>query len=104
MAGNVLKLSLAFAATLSLSAPSALAQRDDVVECYGIAKAGENDGGTGAASRAGSATRHYQGNAYRYMPNARACTQTVTPYGTTGSTSPISLERQPGWTSAYPQR
>lgn len=56
-------------------------------KCYGIAKAGKNDCAAGpGTSCAGTSTRDYQGNAWRYVTKG-TCLSIKTPKGK-GSLSP----------------
>ena len=90
--------SLAVAAA-SLAAGAAVAQqrqqssqgqqKAQMEKCYGIARAGQNDCAAGPGTTcAGTSTRDYQGNAYKYVP-AGTCTQIRTPRGL-GALAPIA--------------
>ena len=57
-------------------------------KCYGISLAGKNDCAAGpGTSCAGTSTRDYQGNAWKYV-NKGTCTSIETPKGN-GSLTPI---------------
>ncbi len=98
---NVTKLALAGAVTAALAfAASGSAVSQEMDKCYGVAKAAENDCAAGpGTSCQGTASKHYQGNAWKYVP-AGTCENMTTPYGTTGSLEEI--DGQPGWDSAQP--
>lgn len=97
---TVLASALATALAATLSAPVEQAVAADKVKCFGVAEAGQNDCAAGpGTSCAGSSTRHYQGNAWKYVEEG-TCTDMETPYGTTGSLEPI--EDQPGWNKPEP--
>jgi len=75
---------------LSLAGASqALASDEgDMVKCYGVALAGENDCAAGPGTTcAGTSTVDYQGNAWSLVP-AGTCETIETPHGT-GSLEPI---------------
>jgi uncharacterized membrane protein len=58
-------------------------------KCYGIALAGKNDCAAGpGTSCAGTSTRDYQGNAWKYVDKG-TCTSIETPKGK-GSLTPIN--------------
>lgn len=58
-------------------------------KCYGVSLAGKNDCAAGpGTSCAGTSTRDYQGNAWKYV-NKGTCTTIETPKGR-GSLTPIS--------------
>lgn len=80
----------ALAATVAagLAMSPASAQRGEVERCYGVSKAGKNDCAAGpGTSCAGTSTRDYQGNAWKYVPKG-TCTSIETPRGN-GSLTPI---------------
>ena len=53
----------------------------EMEKCYGVAKAGQNDCAAGPGTTcAGTSTRDYQGNAWKYVP-AGSCTSIKTPKG-----------------------
>ncbi|MDY7096687.1 MAG: DUF2282 domain-containing protein [Pseudomonadota bacterium] len=57
-------------------------------KCYGVSKAGKNDCAAGpGTSCAGTSTRDYQGNAWKYVDKG-SCTSIKTPKGK-GSLKPI---------------
>jgi uncharacterized membrane protein len=67
---------LAAAAGLAGTAGGAHAQ-DDMVKCYGVALAGENDCAAGPGTTcAGTSTVDYQGNAWKLVP-AGSCEDTT---------------------------
>jgi len=71
---------IAAASTAALAA-SAPATKPAMEKCYGVAKAGKNDCKAGAGtSCAGTATRDYQGNAWKLVP-AGTCLSIRTPRG-----------------------
>lgn len=70
-----------------VSAPASAA-KPEMEKCYGIAKAGKNECAAGpGTSCAGTATRDYQGNAWKLVPKG-TCIRTQTPKGP-GSLVPI---------------
>lgn len=78
----------AAAAAVALSAPVQAQEKPKMEKCYGVAKAGKNDCAAGpGTSCAGTSTRDYQGNAWKYVP-AGTCTKTATPKGN-GSLTPV---------------
>lgn len=90
------KKSLASLAGLALTAGIAAGMATTPVaaqgakeKCYGISLAGKNDCAAGpGTSCAGTSTRDYQGNAWKYV-NKNTCTTIKTPKGN-GSLTPIS--------------
>lgn len=73
----------------SLSAVSAHAAKAPMEKCYGVAKAGKNDCAAGpGTSCAGTATRDYQGDAWKLVPKG-SCIKTETPRGP-GALTPIN--------------
>lgn len=83
--GTVLLSALAAATASAADAPAA---RSTTEKCYGVSKAGENDCAAGpGTSCAGSATRDYQGNAWKRVP-AGTCVTIRTPKGN-GSLTPV---------------
>ncbi len=59
-------------------------------KCYGVAMAGQNERAAGPGTTcAGTATRDYQGNAWKLVP-AGTCTSIKTP-GRMGSFDPIRM-------------
>lgn len=89
---NKIGIALAtIAATTALGATSATAgpvkPQPNKEKCYGISKAGKNDCAAGAGtSCAGTSTRDYQGNAWKYVSKG-TCLTISTPKGK-GSLSP----------------
>ena len=74
----------ATAATAQPARPQANAER-----CYGISLAGRNDCAAGpGTSCAGTSTRNYQGNAWKYVAKG-TCAKIKTPKGN-GSLKPIT--------------
>ncbi|HEY6869829.1 MAG TPA: DUF2282 domain-containing protein [Novosphingobium sp.] len=73
-------------AAIALSALASAAHADPAAgkpmeKCYGVAKAGKNDCKAGpGTSCAATATRDYQGNAWKLVP-AGTCLTTKTPHG-----------------------
>lgn len=77
----------AFAAALA-SIETARAENADQEKCYGVALKGKNDCAAGPGTTcAGSSTKNYQGNAWKYVAKG-SCTAIVTPKGK-GSLEPI---------------
>ncbi|MEH6663988.1 MAG: DUF2282 domain-containing protein [Brevundimonas sp.] len=65
------------------------AQRGEMERCYGVSRAGQNDCAAGpGTSCAGTSTRDWQGNAWKYVPKG-TCTSIETPRGR-GSLTPIN--------------
>lgn len=73
-------LLIAGAMTAAISmAPAAQAASKE--KCYGVALKGQNDCAAGAGtSCAGTSTKDYQGNSWKYVP-AGTCTTMTTPMG-----------------------
>ncbi|MFV0386773.1 DUF2282 domain-containing protein [Paracoccus sp. (in: a-proteobacteria)] len=91
------KLATAIAAAISLSAVAAhaddakKADMGKMEKCYGVAMAGQNDCAAGPGTTcAGTATKDYQGNAWKMVP-AGTCTTIETPAGHNGSLEPITM-------------
>ena len=86
---SALALAGALGVALSgMAAGSAAKAADDMEECYGIAKAGQNDCAAGEGTTcAGTSTVDYQGNAWKLVPKG-TCTSITTPHGP-GSLEPI---------------
>lgn len=80
---------LALSATLAAGVATAPAAAQGAKEkCYGVALAGQNDCAAGpGTSCAGTSTRDYQGNAWKYVDKG-TCTSIETPKGN-GSLTPI---------------
>lgn len=88
---NKLNLAIAAAAAVAFSASTAQAgpvkPQPSKDKCYGISLAGKNDCAAGAGtSCAGTSTRDYQGNAWKYVTKG-TCAKIKTPKGF-GSLSP----------------
>ena len=87
--------SIAGAMALALSGTAIPAQQavaDDMVKCYGVAKAGENDCKAGAGTTcAGTFTVDYQGNAWKLVPEG-TCTSMDLPGDRTGSLTPLERD------------
>jgi len=89
------RILLSASALLALGANAATArpqptaaQEKGMDKCYGVARAGENDCAAGPGTTcAGTATRDYQGNAWKLVAKG-TCTSIQTPKGP-GSLSPI---------------
>ncbi|NBB70184.1 MAG: DUF2282 domain-containing protein [Alphaproteobacteria bacterium] len=70
-------VSSALAAAAGLAGTSGGAHAQDMVKCYGVALAGENDCAAGPGTTcAGTSTVDYQGNAWTLVP-AGTCEDTV---------------------------
>ncbi|MAY19025.1 MAG: hypothetical protein CL955_00205 [Erythrobacteraceae bacterium] len=81
-----LALSASIAAGLATSPVAAQGAKE---KCYGISLAGKNDCAAGpGTSCAGTSTRDYQGNAWKYVDKG-TCTSIETPKGK-GSLTPIN--------------
>ncbi len=73
-------LLIAGAVTVSLAGMPA-AQAAAKEKCFGVALKGQNDCAAGAGtSCAGTSTKNYQGNSWKYVP-AGTCTSMITPKG-----------------------
>ena len=85
LVGLALTASLAVGVSVASAAGD---QKPAMEKCYGVAKAGQNDCAAGpGTSCAGTSSRDYQGNAWKYVP-AGTCTSIQTPKGM-GSLSAI---------------
>lgn len=85
--GSALFVAGAFATALSMI-EAAKAESADQEKCYGVALKAKNDCAAGPGTTcAGSSTKSYQGNAWKYVPKG-TCTAIVTPKGK-GSLEPI---------------
>ena len=80
-------LSMSLAAALACAVSFAGAAHADgmakakMEKCYGVAMAGQNDCAAGPGTTcAGTATKDYQGNAWKYVP-AGTCVEMKTPMG-----------------------
>jgi uncharacterized membrane protein len=85
-AAAAMSLGLALGAALSVASTTAHAAdapgaKND--KCYGVALKGKNDCAAGANSCAGSSTRDYQADAWKYVP-AGTCEKTPSPTSPTG--------------------
>ncbi len=81
---------LASAMAAAFSAPAAAA--DDMVKCYGVALAGQNDCAAGPGTTCqGTSTVDYQGNAWKYVP-AGTCDTMELPDGRMGSPDPLARD------------
>lgn len=81
-----LALTASIAAGLSTAPVAAQSTKE---KCYGVSLAGKNDCAAGpGTSCAGTSTRDYQGNAWKYV-NKGTCTSIETPKGR-GSLTPIN--------------
>lgn len=85
---GIASLAMAAGVAAGLTATPAMAQKQPMEKCYGIAKAGQNDCAAGpGTSCAGTSTRDYQGNAWKLVAKG-TCVKTETPKGK-GSLNPI---------------
>lgn len=86
---TALSLTASLATVLTLAAGQAAAE-GEMEKCYGVAMAGQNDCAAGpGTSCAGTATKDYQGNAWKLVP-AGTCTTMQTPQGM-GSLEPVEM-------------
>lgn len=86
---TALSLTASLATALTLAAGQAAAE-GEMEKCYGVAIAGQNDCAAGpGTSCAGTATKDYQGNAWKLVP-AGTCTTMQTPQGM-GSLEPVKM-------------
>ena len=68
------------------------AQAEDMEQCYGVAMAGQNDRAAGPGTTcAGTATKNYQGNAWKLVPLGTCLTMEL-PAAQDGSACMGSLE------------
>lgn len=82
---GALAMTAGLTATLTESPAAAQGAKE---KCYGISLAGKNDCAAGpGTSCAGTSTRDYQGNAWKYVDKG-TCTSIKTPKGN-GSLTPI---------------
>ena len=85
---NFVGFAIAAGVAAGLAATPAVAQKQPMEKCYGVAKAGKNDCAAGpGTSCAGTSTRDYQGNAWKMVPKG-SCTGIETPKGK-GSLAPV---------------
>lgn len=81
-------IALTASLTAGLASSPAAAAADAKEKCYGVSKAGKNDCAAGpGTSCAGTSTRDYQGNAWKFVDKG-TCTTIETPKGK-GSLKPI---------------
>jgi uncharacterized membrane protein len=81
-------LIVAGAVATALSSVDTASAKVEQEKCYGVSLKGKNDCAAGpGTSCAGSATKNYQGDAWKYVPKG-TCTSIVTPKGK-GSIDPI---------------
>lgn len=81
-------IAIAAGVAAGLAATPAVAQKQPMEKCYGVAKAGKNDCAAGpGTSCAGTSKTDYQGNAWKLVPKG-SCTGIETPKGN-GSLKPI---------------
>jgi uncharacterized membrane protein len=74
------------------SSSSAFAEDEEMVKCYGVSKAGQNDCKAGPGTTcAGTSTVDYQGNAWTLVP-AGTCESIELPGGRTGSLEPLERD------------
>lgn len=86
---TALSLTASLATALTLAAGQAAAE-GEMEKCYGVAMAGQNDCAAGpGTSCAGTATKNYQGNAWKLVPTG-TCTTMQTPHGM-GSLEPVEM-------------
>ncbi|NJM51207.1 MAG: DUF2282 domain-containing protein [Sphingomonadales bacterium] len=72
---------------------TASAEPSAKVKCYGVSLAAKNDCAAGpGTSCAGTSTVDYQGNAWKYVANAEACTGAVLPDSKKGSLEPLTRD------------
>jgi uncharacterized membrane protein len=76
---------LALGGALAFSGPVSAA---DLEKCYGIAKAGQDDGSKDMEDVPGMSTIDYQGDAYKYVKKG-TCEEITTPFGP-GSLKPLT--------------
>ncbi|NUJ81359.1 DUF2282 domain-containing protein [Methylocystis sp. FS] len=86
---STLLIAAALAAALA-SASDASAEKADKEKCYGVSLKGKNDCAAGPGTTcAGTATKNYQGDAWKYVAKG-TCTSITTPKGK-GSLEPIAI-------------
>ena len=89
MMTRTLSLTATLATALTLAAAEAQAE-GEMEKCYGVAMAGQNDCAAGPGTTcAGTATKDYQGNAWKYVPTG-TCASIETPHGM-GSLEPVKM-------------
>ncbi|PPD42245.1 MAG: hypothetical protein CTY15_12460 [Methylocystis sp.] len=85
---SAIMIAAAFAAALS-AVDDASAAKGDQEKCYGVSLKGKNDCAAGPGTTcAGSATKDYQGDAWKYVAKG-TCASITTPKGK-GSLEPIA--------------
>ncbi|MDQ0314169.1 BufA1 family periplasmic bufferin-type metallophore [Amorphus orientalis] len=83
---------IAGAVATALSGMAAPATAADMVKCYGVAKAGENDCAAGPGTTcAATSTVDYQGNAWKLVPKG-TCTSMDLPGDRHGSLEPLKRD------------
>jgi len=94
-----LALAAALASALSMTAPVKAAEGASAKEkCYGIALAGKNDCAAGPGTTcAGTSSKDYQGNAWKYVPAGTCLT-------TASETSPTHFGQLEAFTSGKPKK
>jgi uncharacterized membrane protein len=76
-------------ATISTSTPAFAASKE---KCFGVALKGANDCAAGAGTTcAGTSTKNYQGNAWKYVPKG-TCVSMKLPDGRKGSLSALKRD------------
>ncbi|MFC4292972.1 DUF2282 domain-containing protein [Sphingorhabdus arenilitoris] len=74
-------------------ATTAAATTSEKVKCYGVSLAKGNDCAAGpGTSCAGTSTIDYQGDAWKYVESADACTNAQLPDGKKGSLEPLTRD------------
>jgi len=93
-----LTIGCAFAAALGMAAtsgPAAAEETNAQEECYGVAKAGDNDCAAGGDTTcAGTSKIDYQGNAWKLVPKGK-CTTMDVPGDREGSLTPLDRDLPP---------
>lgn len=85
---SALMIAGAFAAALA-SVETAKAENANQEKCYGVALKGKNDCAAGPGTTcAGTSTKNYQGNAWKYVAKG-TCTTIATPKGK-GNLEPVT--------------
>ena len=78
---TALTVASAFAASVAIVGATPVLAADEMEQCYGVAKKGENDCKAGpGTSCAGTSTVDYQGNAWKLVKKG-TCTKISTPSG-----------------------
>jgi uncharacterized membrane protein len=82
----------AVTAAIALTAATNPAVAESKEKCFGVSKAGENDCAAGAGTTcAGTSTKDYQGNAWKYVDKG-TCVSMTAPDGRTGSLTPLTRD------------